>query len=115
MKQNKGRTTGFLAGFFITILIAALIVAMPITLSRMENTISANGFTLLNIKENSKNKIEVVALNREFTLNISEIALIMEELSTYDIIIPSEIRAFYAAVKISLNAVEDKLYSLFYG
>lgn len=113
MKQNTGRISAFMMGFFMTILLAVLVAFVLISLYRMENTISANGYTVLNVEGNSENKIKVVAFDKEYIFNFDKSNQIIKKFSTYDVLIPSEVRAFFCVVKSSIGAVEEGVCAMF--
>ncbi len=113
MKQNSGRLSAFILGFLITIMLGVLVSFVLTSLYRMENTMSPNEFSVLNIEKNMKNGIEIIALNKKYIFDFSKINQFFNKISTYDVLIPSEIRAFFCAVDGGMDAVGKWVYRLF--
>ncbi|MFZ2537752.1 MAG: hypothetical protein WAX04_02475 [Oscillospiraceae bacterium] len=104
MKQNTGRLSAFILGFLITIMLAVLVSFILTSLYRMENTMSPNQYTVLDVKKNSENEIKIVALNKEYIYNFGINDQTSNIFSTYDVLIPAEIRTFFCVVKGGIDA-----------
>lgn len=114
MKKNTGSLSGFMLGFAATLLLGAVVAFVLTSLYRMENTISPEGYTVLSIEKISENEIEVLALNQKCFFDFDKASENLVNLSTYDVLIPSEIRTFFGVVKTVIGEAGAWVKALFF-
>ena len=112
MQKNKGRLKIFMTVFFTIMLMIALISTMIVALSRMENTMAEDEYIILKVDQNTENNLNVIILNKEYECDFTQTSKIVDHISTYNVIIPAEIRLFLYGVKSTVNAAKQAVYSI---
>lgn len=110
--KYKGRIKAFTVAFLITILLSILLSFVLTSLYRMENVMSPKGYVVLNIQKNEEKIVNIVALNKNYNLNFSQTSKVVNYVKKFDVLIPSEIRAFFCGLKYGEEAVNNWVYSL---
>ncbi len=89
----------FVLSLLITLLIAVGGSAILLALTRMENTMNSQSFTLFTVERLREGDYEVVTLNQEYEVTLSFPQETSEKLSQLETLLPSEIRAFCLSVQ----------------
>lgn len=99
--------------FCITLLFLGGIVLLGLTHYRIENTINASEYTLLEMYRVGKNQLDVMFDNNSFSIDLTEINYLWGEVTSLEMFIPTSIKIITSSLDLIVQKFTEYIY-LFY-
>lgn len=105
MLELKKAIRQMMISFCLTMLFIGGVWVLGLTHYRIQNTIYASDYTLLEMHRVSENELEVLFDNETFSIDLTEVNELCGDLSSAEIFVPANVRIVFN----TLNLIVDEL------